>query len=507
LEETLLTFSRSHRRLGVLAAMIALVLSPLHTLETSAQFEVSDAIDYGGGRYGVFASQFGNSADGLVGNMTSSGYVLKENDRLVALPACTASSCPWLDLGTDKSDPFGAQTSCAEADGLCWVQIYAPETDSCAVAPVLDRGPLFVMDNWWAADRDRVYELPKGQPAAEIVRSGGTVGFGNGYSDRGYNVQRDFSYGPAIDLAAGTWADIGLSPQRMAANVEVTLLWQAGITHQEACAGAASSPSNAATTDDVNFRSGPSTSDAVLDVLTADTRVLVTGGASNGFYPVDFDGTSGWVFGDYLALDEGAATGRMATTTDEVNFRAGPSTSDDILSVLLAGSLVTLTGQTSGDFLSVSFRGQDGWVSSQYLDAGGDTGQQPSSGSGTATVLEALNLRAGPSTGDEILDIMPAGTTVELTGESEAGFVSVQFGGQSGWAYAVYLEAAGQPIADESATVREDLNLRAGPSTSDEILDVMPAGASVTLTGNGDNRFVSVIYQSVEGWAHGDYLE
>jgi uncharacterized protein YraI len=506
LEEAMLSFPKTLR---LLTLVVAVVLAPmsLRPVQTSAQVALSNAVDYGGGRYGVIASMFGTSADGLVGNMTSSGHILEANDRLVALPACTESSCPWLELGTDKSDPFGAQTSCAESDGLCWVQIYAPETGKCAVAPVLDRGPLFVMDNWWASTSDRVYSLPKGQPAAEIVRSGGSVGFGNGYSDRGYNVQRDFSYGPAIDLAAGTWADIGLSTKRMAANVEVTLLWQAGISHNDACSGGSTSPSNAATTDDVNFRSGPGTNFDVVDVLAAGTRILITGGASNGFYPVDLDGASGWVFGDYLAPDEGDSSGEMATTTDEVNFRAGPSTADEIMGVLPPGSLVVLTGESNAGFRSVSFRGRDGWVYGQYLDIGDGGSGQPSTGNGTATVLEALNLRSGPSTADDILDVMTAGTTVTLTGDSQAGFVSVEVGGVSGWAYAVYLETDGSSLADATATVREDLNLRAGPSTSDEILEVMLAGATVTLTGDGQNGFISVIYQGVEGWAHEDYLD
>jgi uncharacterized protein YraI len=319
-------------------------------------------------------------------------------------------------------------------------------------------------------------------------------------------VRRDYSYGPAIDLAAGTWADIGLSTRRMAANVEVTLLWQAGTTHEEACNGSAPSPSNASTTDDVNFRNGPGTTFDVLDVLAVGTRVLVTGGASNGFYPVEVAGSSGWVFGDYLAPDDGNSADTMTTTTDEVNFRAGPSTSDEILSVLSAGSLVVLTGESSAGFRSVSFRGRDGWIFADFLDLGDGAGP-PSSGSGTATVLEALNLRAGPSTSDEILDVMPARTTVTLTGDHQAGFASVQVGNQSGWAYAINLEANGQFLADDTATVREDLNFRAGPSLTAEVVDVMPAGAPVTLTGNGENGFVSVIYQGESGWAHEDYLD
>src|SRR4051812_22407197 len=66
--------------------------------QVSAEVERSDAVDYGGGTYGVIASMFGAPADGLVGNTTASGHILRANDKLVALPACTESSCPWLSL-------------------------------------------------------------------------------------------------------------------------------------------------------------------------------------------------------------------------------------------------------------------------------------------------------------------------------------------------------------------------------------------------------------------------
>src|SRR5688500_1398941 len=114
---TFLRTRRSIPRAGRLAAAFALVVSllSLMPIDGNAQFAVTDAVDYGGGRFGVIASLFGIPEDGLVGHMTSSGHVLEANDRLVALPACTESSCPWLPRGTDKFHPFGAQTSCAEA--------------------------------------------------------------------------------------------------------------------------------------------------------------------------------------------------------------------------------------------------------------------------------------------------------------------------------------------------------------------------------------------------------
>jgi uncharacterized protein YraI len=476
--------------------------------ETVAEVARSNAVDYGGGTYDVIASMFGAPADGLVGNKTASGHILRANDKLVALPACTESSYPWLSLSAGPKNKYGPQTTCAEADGRCWVQIFAVETGQCEVAPVLDLGPLFVHDNWWADTSVRAYKLPKGHPAAEIVRDGGDVGFGDGYSDRGYNVKRDYSYGPAIDLAAGTWTDLSFSISRTVANVEVTLLWQAGINHDDACNGAGFSLGNAVTTDNVNFRAGPSTADAVIDVLEAGSRVLVTGGARHRFYPVDVSGTSGWVSGEYLAPDGGNAGDPMALTTDEVDFRAGPSTSDEVLDGLSFGELVVLTGKTKANFLSATVGGNSGWVSAQYLDIGDfKPVKQSSPARKTATVLEDLNLRAGPSTSDDIFEVMPAGTTVTVTGGEQGGFLPVSVGGQSGWAYALYLSASGKPLADPSATVLKDLNLRDGPSTSDIILGVMPAGAKLTLTGNGRNGFVSVSYGGTDGWAYRAYLD
>src|SRR4051794_35022048 len=60
----------------------------------------ADALALGGGSYRVTASVFGVPDDDLVGEETSSGHVLAPYDRLVALPACTESSCPWVPVGT-----------------------------------------------------------------------------------------------------------------------------------------------------------------------------------------------------------------------------------------------------------------------------------------------------------------------------------------------------------------------------------------------------------------------
>ena len=100
------------------------------------------AVALGGGSYRVTASVFAEGTDGQVGTQASSGHWIRASDNLVALPACTESSCPWVPTGTGPEGRYGPQTTCAEDDGLCWVKIVSDTTGLCTVAPVHDRGPV-----------------------------------------------------------------------------------------------------------------------------------------------------------------------------------------------------------------------------------------------------------------------------------------------------------------------------------------------------------------------------
>ncbi len=59
-------------------------------------------------------------------------------------------------------------------------------------------------------------------------------------------------------------------------------------------------------TNGLNLRSGPSTSDSILDVLPhgADVKVLA---ASDGWFQVSYNGETGWCSGTYLSADSGGA--------------------------------------------------------------------------------------------------------------------------------------------------------------------------------------------------------
>ncbi|MDQ3043882.1 MAG: SH3 domain-containing protein [Chloroflexota bacterium] len=288
----------------------------------------------------------------------------------------------------------------------------------------------------------------------------------------------------------------------------------------------ASAVGSATVQSSLNLRAGPSTADSVISVMPGGATVELTGSSANGFHQVIYQGQQGWAFATYLTIGgattpqplpgEESATG-TATVNTSLNLRAGPSTADRVLMVMPAGAGVALNGQTSNGFLSVTYQGTSGWASATYLTTGGapaPTPTPPPPSGGTATISVSLNLRAGPSTADRVLSVMPPGAVVTLTGGASNGFLALRYNGQDGWAAASFLTTGGgttpappPPPTSGGATVRESLNLRAGPSTADRILTVMPAGARLSVTGGAVNGFLPVTYNGTAGWASAAFID
>jgi uncharacterized protein YraI len=548
------------------------------------------AVALGDGTYRVTGTVFGTPGDGLIGGMTSSGRVLVGNDRLAALPSCTESSCPWLDLGTGPEEEWGPQTACAEADGLCWIEVVSLTTGVCTVAPVLDVGPLFIKDNWWGTREERTYPLTQGLPAAEVAADGADLGFGPGISDKGYDIANVYDYAAAVDLGAGTWADLQLDPGRLVTELEVTLLWQAGVTHEAACGGSpsvvpttpdpvipdpatpdpvtpdldepdldepetpaptvpapvpppavpedepvvpvtpipvtplpvtptpdtappppplipeldvlppATGESNAVTLDEVYLRTDPAVDAPIVGLVPANSRVLITGGGVAGYFPVTVDMHTGWIFGDFLAPDGGEAGTVIATAMDDINLRAAAAWEAPVVSVVPAGSLVLPTGRPENGFIPAQFGDLSGWLPTAYI-AYGDAEYAPLSNAAVATTVVPTNLWMGPGSSTEALAVLPAGSVIELIGDSENGFLRASFNGQEGWVTAFCLE--GYP----TAVVSSELQLRGSPSLDGAELVVMPTNAIVVLTGEEANGYVSVSYMGIGGWAYAGYLQ
>jgi N-acetylmuramoyl-L-alanine amidase len=188
----------------------------------------------------------------------------------------------------------------------------------------------------------------------------------------------------------------------------------------------------------LKLRAKASTSGKVLLVMPGGALVKDLGTSKNGFIKVEYQGTAGWAYGDYLAPTNSdlapPITGEAATTSS-VNFRQGPDLSDPVIEVLKKGTWVETSDTVVDGYRHVRFDGTRGWIFDDYL--GSQTaGIQPGQ---TLTVTSALNLREMPNTSSKVFTVMPQGAQVTAMAQSENGFRLVYFGNIGGWAYEDYL--------------------------------------------------------------------
>lgn len=292
----------------------------------------------------------------------------------------------------------------------------------------------------------------------------------------------------------------------------------------------------AVTTDALNMRAGAGTNFTVLTVIPRGTTVTLTGKSANGFYGVTWSGRTGWASSDYLRVATGTppapstpaptqppASGKTAVTTDDLNMRSGAGLGNAVILVIPRGATVSLTGQSSNGFLQVTYSGRTGWASAEWLRVSGGSVPTPAptpkptqtptpappvtETKGTAIVTEPLNMRTGAATTNPVILVIPASARVTLTGKSSGNFLQVTYSGRTGWAHKDWIRPENtETRPTSSARVTETLNMRSGPATSYSVVTVMPAGATVVLTGQQSNGFHSVSYNGRTGWAFSTYL-
>lgn len=217
-----------------------------------------------------------------------------------------------------------------------------------------------------------------------------------------------------------------------------------------------------------------------------------------------------------LAVGATSLQGAFARSTDIriVNaegsrLRSGPGTGYTILASLSKGTEVRYLaygGSANGyewHNVKVVSTGKEGFMASSLLSSPDGTGAPVITGSATTTAY--VNLRSGPSTGHQVLRVVPYGASVQTSDTVQGGFRYVIHDGLAGWMSDQYLAWGSQP-GSGTFTTTAYLNLRAEPSTSAKVLLVMPSGAKVTALAGTADGWRQVSYNGTTGWASTAYL-
>jgi uncharacterized protein YraI len=156
----------------------------------------------------------------------------------------------------------------------------------------------------------------------------------------------------------------------------------------------------------------------------------------------------------YAQETASVAPANVVYAATDLNLRKGPGEGDVIFTTIPFGAeFQRREGELVNDYIPVRYEGIDGWVFSlgvvatpQALPAtapdevAGDDSFVAFDGSLERVTISPLLLRAAPTLESETLAGMPEGSVVYLTQEGyENGYVTVDYGGLQGWAYADFL--------------------------------------------------------------------
>ena len=235
-------------------------------------------------------------------------------------------------------------------------------------------------------------------------------------------------------------------------------------------------------------------------------------------------------------------------TGSDVNFRSGPGTDYAIIDCLPKGAVVTVEDRSNGEWYSVTYNGQTGFIYASYLSiaeapaptpdpAPAASPEEPaavSNGSGTINAMY-VRFRSGPGTDYSILGEYNTGASVEVTGAID-GWYAVVINGTAGYVYADYVTLSDnvtvpaetpQPTPeptpaptpapapeptevvtgqDFSGHIQGDyVYFRSGPGTSYSIFDCLDNGTALTITGTS-GEWTAVTINGQAGYVYSSYV-
>ncbi|MDQ3655200.1 MAG: SH3 domain-containing protein [Chloroflexota bacterium] len=206
------------------------------------------------------------------------------------------------------------------------------------------------------------------------------------------------------------------------------------------------------------------------------------------------------------------STDSLIVNTAGARLRSGPGTGYGVIASLAKGTEVRYLadGGTANGYrwykVRVLATGKEGFMSASLLSApdAGPGGDPVIVGSAKTTA--AVNLRSGPSTGNQVLRVVPKGAVVKASNTYRNGFRYVIYEGLAGWVADQYLSSDGSQPGEGTFTTTARLNLRAAPNTTAAVKLVIPSGATVKALAGRANGWREVSYKGASGWAATSYL-
>jgi len=194
-----------------------------------------------------------------------------------------------------------------------------------------------------ASQKGWVYAAYIGAPGSQTPSGGsgstpsgliaGDTAVVTGTNGDGVRLRARASFSAAIILVVGEGQRVDVTEGSTGPWVAVNYRGYQGFIHGDYLAKATSSApvggirlqagSRALVTDSLNLRAAASLGASIIAVAPPGTVVSITGNFVDGFYPVDWDGLTGYMFGDYLEWTDAPLTKRNEPVRGDAGSQPG----------------------------------------------------------------------------------------------------------------------------------------------------------------------------------------
>ena len=202
------------------------------------------------------------------------------------------------------------------------------------------------------------------------------------------------------------------------------------------------------TASSLNFRTGPSTSYSIINVLMNGQKVEYIS-TSGSWLKVKYNGVTGYVHGDYVTkgTTDNSTTGttKYVSASVGLNVRSGAGTSYSKLGKLEYKEKVTVLS-TSNGWSKINYNGKTGYVDSSYLKStvpgstNDNTNNETTGTTKYVNTTSGLNVRSGAGTSYSKLGKLEYKEKVTVLSTSH-GWSKINYNGKTGYVDSSYLQS------------------------------------------------------------------
>lgn len=268
-------------------------------------------------------------------------------------------------------------------------------------------------------------------------------------------------------------------------------------------------------TSAVWVRASKSTSGRILGQLAAGKHVLAAGKAKSGWVPVKYAGKTAYVSSKFLKKDRKAASVVVSgpvgtkTSTMKVPVRTKAKVSARALETYAKGTVMDVTGETSGIYTRVTVGTVKGWASTRRLTTATAVPLPETVATFTTTDTLALRVEASADSANQVT--IATGSSVAGTGVHSGSYSQVVYQAKLGWVITGYLKAADDtesrhvlPMRVSTLTLTAATPVLAKADAAAEVLATVPARTTLrgtTVDGEAlSNGFTAVIWNGAVAW-------